>query len=101
VDHLKVESPISHRLVEAVTVDFTAEAEPWETFVLEDGSVVKMRVTPNSIMRLEGEFDAGGNPIYVINNSVAIRVIKSKIRGEPTPQSPPTTGKQQRDPAVG
>jgi len=98
---LKVESPISHRLVEAVVVDFDADAEPWSQFTFSDGTVMKLRTTPNSIMRLEGEFDPGGNPVYVINSATTIRVIKSKICGEPTQQSPPVSAKQQRDPAVG
>jgi len=81
---MKIVSPVSQRLVEATPVDFNADAEPWETFTLEDGTVVKMRLTPQSIMRLEGEFDGGGNPVYVFQTATVIRVVKAKIHGEPT-----------------
>jgi len=97
---MKVLSPISNRLVDAVPVDFSADAEPWEQFTLEDGTVIKLRATPQGIMRLEGEFDASGSPIYLVTAPVAMRIVKSKLRGEPTPQSAPSAQKG-RDPAVG
>jgi len=86
---VKVQSPISGRLVEAVQVDFEAVAEPSTTYTLSDGSVLKIRVTVKNAMRLEGEFDNGGNPVYVVTTDATMRVVKSKIHGEPTNSSEP------------
>ena len=88
---VKVQTP-SGRLVEAVQVDYEAVAEPWTTYTLSDGSVIKVRVTLKSVLRLEGEFDQGGNPVYYVGTDAAMRVVKSKIHGEPT-AAPVTKGK--------
>ena len=39
---VKIVSPISQREVEAVNVDFEPKAEPWATYELSDGSVLKI-----------------------------------------------------------
>lgn len=44
-------------------------------------------MTVKNVMRLEGEFDNGGNPVYVVSTDVVMRVAKSKIRGEPSTQA--------------
>lgn len=93
----KVQAP-SGRLAETVVVDFESEAEPWSTYKLSDGSVLKIRVIVKSVMRLEGEFDQGGNPLYVVGADTASRVVKSKIRGEPSTIS---TKPAKHDPSVG
>ena len=79
---VKVQTP-SGRLVDAVQVDYEAVAEPWTTYTLSDGSVIKVRVTLKSVLRLEGEFDQGGNPVYMVGTDATMRVVKSKIHGEP------------------
>jgi len=94
----KVQGP-SGRLVEAVPVDFDADAEPWQTYSLSDGSVVKIRYTPTGFIRLEGEYDAGGHPLYVSHGITMSRVVKSKIKGEPTVMQ--KTEMPSNDPAVG
>jgi len=98
---VKVVSPLSHREVEAVNVDFEAKSEPWVMYELSDGSVLKVRTLVTGIMRLEGEHDAGGNPLYTVSTQVVIRVVSApkEIRGPPTtpsslpgPQGRATTG---------
>ncbi len=91
----------SGRLVDVMTVDFEANAEPWSTYTLEDGSVVKLRTVIKNVLRLEGEFDHGGNPIYSVQTDVIFRVVKSKIRGEPTVTQKPSMIPAGRDPSVG
>lgn len=87
---------------EAVTVDFEAEAEPWATYRLDDGSVMKVRVTVNGIIRLEGEFDSGGNPLYIVQSKEVLRIVKAKIRGEPTAPIQQSESKPPKnDPMVG
>lgn len=46
----------------AVPVEFVAEAEPWCKYVLDDGSVVRVRVMLVKVTR-DG-LDANGNPNY-------------------------------------
>jgi len=83
---VKIVSPISNREVEAVNVDFEPKAEPWATYELSDGSVLKMRSTVTGVVRLEGEHDLAGNPLYNVSNQVQIRVVSAprELRGSPT-----------------
>jgi hypothetical protein len=86
--------------VESVTVDFEADAEPWSTYTLADGTVLKIRAVVSGVTRFEGEFDNGGNPVYVVNTNMVSRVVKSKIRGEPTIMKGAKPA-DKHDPAVG
>lgn len=101
---VKVVSPISNREVEAVSVDFEAKAEPWATYELSDGSTIKLRTTPVGILRLEGEHDQAGNPMYTVSSNTVIRVVTAPkgLRGTPTVsvqmpgQKPAVTGPEVR-----
>ena len=57
---VKVVSPISHREVESLNLDFEAKSEPWVTYDLSDGTVLKIRTLVTGVMRLEGEHDPAG-----------------------------------------
>jgi len=71
----KVVSPLSHREVEAIEVDFEADVEPWSTYKLSDGTTLKLRTTVTGVFRLEGEHDQMGNPLYNVSHTTLIRVI--------------------------
>ena len=89
---VKVVSPISHREVDAVNIDFEAKSEPWVTYDLSDGTVLKVRTLVTGAMRLEGEHDPAGNPVYTVSTQVVIRVVSAPkdLRGPPTgPTAPP------------
>jgi hypothetical protein len=87
---VKVVSPISHREVEAANIDFEAKSEPWVTYDLSDGTVLKIRTLVTGVMRLEGEHDPAGNPLYNVSTQVVIRVVSSpkELRGSPTIATP-------------
>ena len=89
---VRIVSPISNREVEAVNVDFEPKAEPWATYELSDGSILKVRSTVTGVVRLEGEHDAAGNPLYNVSSQVQIRVVNAprELRGPPTFSGAPT-----------
>ena len=45
------------------SVAFTAD-EPWTTVTCEDGTKIKLRSIVKDVQRMEGEWDADGNPLY-------------------------------------
>ena len=87
----KVVSPISHREVEAVNIDFEAKAEPWVTVELSDGTTLKIRTLVTGVMRMEGEHDGVGNPLYNVSTQIVIRVVNApkELRGAPTGATTP------------
>ena len=98
----KVVSPLSHREVEAAEVDFEAVSEPWSSYHLSDGTTLKLRTIVNGVIRLEGEHDTMGNPLYSVSHNTVIRVVgvPKQLRGTPTVGGPPakttTTGPEIR-----
>src|SRR5512136_3073140 len=70
---VKVVSPVSQREVEGTQVDFESVAEPWASYKLSDGSTLKVRTILTAVLRLEGEFDAAGNPIYTVSSQTIVQ----------------------------
>jgi len=88
---VRVVSPVSQREVEGTQVDFESVAEPWASYKLADGSTLRIRMIVTALLRLEGEYDAAGNPIYTVSSQTIMQVNAPKnLRGTPTMQAPPT-----------
>jgi hypothetical protein len=63
------------RLIEGTIVDVTSSQESWNQYLLSDGTVVKMKPVATEILRIDGEYDAEGNPTYVIRSTNVTSVI--------------------------
>jgi hypothetical protein len=64
------------REVEGLEVRFRSNHEEWNDYTLEDGSSIRMKAVVSEIVRLDGEYDAEGNPIYLVK-STNVLVIKA------------------------
>ena len=51
---------------EVETVSVQSTQENWNEYLLSDGSVVKTKTVLTEVFRVIGEYDAEGNPIYVL-----------------------------------
>jgi hypothetical protein len=99
---VKIISPVTQRQVEAEQVDFEAKAEPWSTYELTDGTTLKVRVILTGVLRIEGEYDQSGNPIYVVSSQTVIQAnAPKKMRGTPTVGAMPPTGRPAAGPRFG
>jgi hypothetical protein len=47
-----------------LTIAFDSDKEPWTTYRLADGTLLKFKIVLVSVKRREGEFQADGNPMY-------------------------------------
>ena len=56
------------REVTGEKLDFKIEQEEWNIYTLEDGTRFKMRSVLAEVVRLEGEFSAQGDPVYLANS---------------------------------
>ena len=61
---------------EEVNVDDDASSERWSEYTLTDGAVIRLKTVVSSIVRLDGQYDGEGNPIYVIKSTPAV-IVKS------------------------
>lgn len=49
-------------------IEFEPEREGWNTYILADGTKLKIKVLPASIIRLD-EYLPNGDPMYMVNAS--------------------------------
>jgi hypothetical protein len=62
------------RMVDAEVVDFEADKEQWSTYILHDGSSLKVKAVVTEVARLEGVYDQKGDPVYMIQASQIMHV---------------------------
>jgi len=62
------------RMVDAEIVDFEADKEQWSTYILHDGTALKVKAVVTEVARLEGVYDPKGDPVYLIQASQIMHV---------------------------
>ncbi len=62
------------REVIAETVDFESDKEQWSTYILHDGSTLKVKAVVTEVSRLQDVFDQKGDPVYMIQASQVMHV---------------------------
>jgi len=60
--------------IDAVEVGFRALGEHWNEYLLDDNSVVKLKLVVTSVNRVEGHTDAKGQPVYVVESTNVMSV---------------------------
>ncbi len=60
--------------VDAVELPFQAAGEHWNEYLVNDGSVIKLKTITTQVFRLEGHYDNDGNPIYLIKSTNILAV---------------------------
>jgi hypothetical protein len=70
---------------EGEIIPFRGNVEHWNEYLLDDGSVVRSKVIAVEMVRVDGQYDAEGNPLYIIN-STNINHVSSpdELKGKPT-----------------
>ena len=62
--------------IDATEIDFQTRKEEWNEYQLVDGTIIKMKLVISEIYRIDGNYDAEGNPLYQIK-SANVPVVKS------------------------
>jgi hypothetical protein len=55
--------------VEATEVGFRSEGEYWNQYLADDGTVIKIRLLVTEVLRVDGTYDAEGNPGYMVKST--------------------------------
>lgn len=77
---VKKKIPILGVDAEVAEVPITKGSEPWSEYELEDGSIVRFKSVVTSIMRIEGQHNQDGTPIYIILSSPVVNVVSAPER---------------------
>jgi hypothetical protein len=48
------------------------EGEKWNKYLLHDGTELKLKAIVAEILRVEGQFQPNGDPVYTVNASVVV-----------------------------
>jgi hypothetical protein len=56
--------------------------ERFNQYVLEDGSVLRVKSVATSMLRVDGEFLPDGSPVYIVLTSPAVSVESSPLKKE-------------------
>jgi hypothetical protein len=65
---------VNGREVQATPLEFRPVSEPWAEYMVEDGSKIRVRTIAAEILRIDGETDADGNPLYIVRSGNVMSV---------------------------
>lgn len=63
-------------LVDAMDVPIKDSSEKWSEFILEDGTILRMKLTLVSAARIDGQYNDQGEPVYGMNLAPVIVTIE-------------------------
>ncbi len=56
-------------LVDATELGYRATGEHWNDYLLDDGTVARLKLVVTNVYRLEGQRDEKGQPAYLIEST--------------------------------
>jgi hypothetical protein len=60
---------------EGVEVQVEESNEKWSEFTLQDGTVIRAKAAVTSAVRVNGQFDPLGNPLYLTNLTPVLTIV--------------------------
>jgi len=69
MDDDKIKVNFGGRQVDATPVDINQAGEKWNEYLLEDGTVLKMKLVLKKVMRIDNQYDHDGNPVYMMQST--------------------------------
>jgi hypothetical protein len=70
--------------IDIIEMSFQTGAEHWNEYVVNDGSVIRLKTVVTDILKVEGQYDANGNPAYFVKSSQVISVSPSERARKPS-----------------
>ena len=69
---------------EVTEVGFRTGAEHWNEYLIDDGTVVRIKLVATEVLRVDGEYDPQGNPVYIVasTNVTAVSAPQEKRRSD-------------------
>lgn len=73
----RINHPRTGKSIDAQVVDIAEIRESPIRVTLEDGTVLRLRIDVIEAIRVDGEWDPDGHPVYQVRNGVNIMVLES------------------------
>lgn len=74
---VKRKIPLLSQEVEVTEVPIAKSDERWSEYVLEDGSIIKFKSTASSALRIDGQYNQDGTPVYLVLSSPVVYVVSA------------------------
>lgn len=58
--------------VTAEVIEFEAERENWNTYILADGTALKVKTVLAEVLRIDDKYAPNGDPLYLANSNIVI-----------------------------
>jgi hypothetical protein len=70
--------------VDAEVIGFRTAGEHWNEYLLDDGTVFRIKLVLTEISRLDGQYDANGDPVYAASHTQVTAVdVPESLRRPP------------------
>jgi len=56
------------KMHDATFIPVTSSQEPWNEYILDDGSLLRLKTVVTEIYRIDGLYNAEGEPLYSIKS---------------------------------
>jgi hypothetical protein len=56
-------------MVDATELSFQNAREHWNEYLLDDGTIIKLKPVATEVFKLDGQYDPQGNPIYILQST--------------------------------
>ena len=70
--------PYNNKMVDGIEIPVNSSKELWNEYLLEDGTVIRTKVVTTDIVRIDGEYDDEGNPLYMMKTTTVSSVSASE-----------------------
>jgi hypothetical protein len=60
--------------VEATLIEINQAGEQWNQYLLDDGTIIKMKLVATKVLRVDDKYDKEGNPVYFVQSTNVISV---------------------------
>ena len=60
--------------VDATVLSFQAGGEHWNEYLVDDGTVIRVKLVATEVLRLDGQYDAQDNPVYLVQSTNVMAV---------------------------
>jgi hypothetical protein len=59
---------------DAEVLSFQSHGEHWNEYVVDDGTLIRLKPVVTEVLRVEGQYDASGNPVYIVQSTNVLSV---------------------------
>ena len=70
----QIPNPVTGEMVDATEMGHRSNGEHWNEYLLDDGTVLRIKLVVTNVVRIDDEYNMKGEPIYMIDSSNVVSV---------------------------